>query len=54
MLQNSIDCTYAMALCYFNGYGVEKSYKTGLLLIEKAAQSGHSKAKMFLESINNI
>lgn len=54
MLQKSIDCTYAMALCYFNGYGVEKSYKTGLLLIEKAAQSGHSKAKMFLESINNL
>lgn len=54
MLQNSIDCTYDMALCYFNGYGVEKSYKTGILLIEKAAQNGHSKAKMFLESINNL
>lgn len=54
MLQGSSECTYEMALCYFNGYGVGKSYKTGLLLLEKAAQDGHPKAKTLLDNINNI
>lgn len=45
MLQNSPYATYAMALCYLNGYGVQQSTSAAIMLIDKAVKLGWDEAK---------
>lgn len=45
MLQNSPYATYAMALCYLKGYGVQQSTNAGIMLIDKAEELGWAEAK---------
>lgn len=53
MLQNSPYATYAMALCYLNGYGVQQSTSAGIMLIDKAENLGWAEAKR-MKSLLNI
>lgn len=53
MLQNSSYATYAMALCYLNGYGVQQSTNAGIMLIDKAENLGWAEAKR-IKSLLNI
>lgn len=54
MLQNSPYATYAMALCYLNGYGVQQSTSVGIMLIDKAIDLGWSEAKRIKSLLNSI
>lgn len=54
MLQKSPKGTYLMALCYLRGYGVQKSPRTALLLIDKAAEMGYSEAIRIKTLYKNI
>ena len=54
MLQKSPKGTYQMALCYLKGYGVQKSPKTSLLLIDKAVELGYEEAIRIKSLYNQI
>ena len=54
MLQNSPYATYAMALCYINGYGVQKSTSVAIMLIDKADELGWAEAKRIKSLLNSI
>lgn len=54
MLQKSPKGTYQMALCYLKGYGVQKSPKTALLLIDKAVELGYAEAIRIKSLYNQI
>ena len=54
MLQNSPCATYAMALCYLNGYGVQQSTSAGIMLIDKAEELGWAEAKRIKSLLNSI
>lgn len=54
MLQKSPKGTYQMALCYLKGYGVQKSPKTSLLLIDKAVELGYEEATRIKSLYNQI
>lgn len=54
MLQNSPYATYAMALCYLKGYGVQQSTSAGLMLIGKAEVLGCTEAKRTKSLLNSI
>ena len=54
MLQKSPKGTYQMALCYLKGYGVQKSPKTSLLLIDKAVELGYAEAIRIKSLYNQI
>lgn len=54
MLQKSPKGTYQMALCYLKGYGVQKSPKASLLLIDKAVELGYEEAIRIKSLYNKI
>lgn len=54
MLQKSPKGTYQMALCYLKGYGIQKSPKTALLLIDKAVEMGYAEAIRIKSLYNQI
>lgn len=54
MLQKSPKGTYQMALCYLKGYGIQKSPKTALLLIDKAVEMGFAEAIRIKSLYNQI
>lgn len=54
MLQNSPYATYAMALCYLYGYGVQQSTSAGIMLINKAEGLGWAEAKRIKTLLNSI
>lgn len=54
MLQKSPQGTYQMALCYLKGYGIQKSPKTALLLIDKAVEMGFAEAIRLKSLYNQI
>ena len=54
MLQKSPKGTYQMALCYLKGYGIQKSPKTALLLINKAVEMGYAEAIRIKTLYNQI
>lgn len=54
MLQKSPKGTYQMALCYLKGYGIQKSPKTALLLIDKAVEMGYAEAIRIKTLYNQI
>lgn len=54
MLQNSPYATYAMALCYLNGYGVQQSTSVGIMLIDKAIDLGWPEAQRIKSLLNSI
>lgn len=54
MLQNSPYATYAMALCYLNGYGVQQSTSAAIMLIDKAEELGWDEAKRIKSLLSTI
>lgn len=54
MLQNSPYATYAMALCYIYGTGVQESTSVGIMLIDKAEELGWQEAKRIKSLLNVI
>ena len=54
MLQNSPYATYAMALCYLNGYGVQQSTNAAIMLIDKADELGWDEAKRIKSLLSTI
>lgn len=54
MMQNSPDATYAMALCYLHGYGVQQSSSTGIMLVDRAEELGCMEAKRIKSLLNSI
>lgn len=54
MLQNSPYATYAMALCYLHGYGVQQSTSVGMMLIDKAEELGWAEAKRIKSLLRTI
>lgn len=43
-LMGNPDAMYCLAICYSNGYGVEKSYSIACEWYEQAAEYGHSQS----------
>ncbi len=54
MLQNSPYATYAMALCYLNGYGEQQSTNAALMLIDKAEELGYAEAQRIKSLLRGI
>ena len=54
MLQNSPYATYAMALCYLNGYGEQQSTNAALMLIDKAEELGYAEARRIKSLLSSI
>lgn len=54
MLQNSPSATYAMALCYLKGYGIEKSTSAGIMLLNKAIELGSPEAQHMKALLNTL
>lgn len=54
MLQNSPYATYAMALCYLNGYGVQQSTSAAIMLIDKAEELGWDEAERIKSLLSTI
>lgn len=54
MLQNSPECTFAMAMCYMNGYGVAQSTSTAMLLFNRSLELGHPEAQRLKKLLNSI
>ena len=54
MLQNSPCGTYALALCYLNGYGEQQSTSAAIMLIDKAEVLGWVEAQRIKSLLNII
>lgn len=54
MLQNSPCGTYALALCYLNGYGEQQSTSAAIMLIDKADVLGWAEAQRIKSLLNII
>lgn len=54
MMQNSPYATYAMALCYIKGYGVQKSIRAGMMLLDKSNELGWTEAKRMKTLLNSV
>ena len=48
--QNSLKSMFYLGLFYYNGFGVLKDNGKAKIWMKKAAQNGHERAKVFLET----